>query len=140
MSDYLNGFARQFAALDAGNLSRLGELYREDIEFRDPLHRIHGLPALRSYFTQLYANVQDINYEFHGADEARPGQGYLRWTLHFRHPRLNGNHPIHLDGCSHLKWTDRVYFHQDYFDAGALLYEHVPVLGGLIGWLKGRLS
>lgn len=140
MSDYLNGFARQFAALDAGNLSRLGELYREDIEFRDPLHRIHGLPALRDYFTQLYANVQDIRYEFHSADEVRPGQGYLRWTLYFRHPRLNGNRPIHLDGCSHLKWTDRVHFHQDYFDAGALLYEHVPVLGGLIGWLKGRLS
>ena len=140
MSDYLNGFARQFATLDASNLHRLDELYREDIEFRDPLHRIHGLPALRDYFAQLYANVQDLRYEFHGADEVRPGQGYLRWTLHFRHPRLNGNKPIRLDGCSHLKWTDRVHFHQDYFDAGALLYEHVPVLGGLIGWLKGRLS
>jgi hypothetical protein len=33
-----------------------------------------------------------------------------------------------------------VYLHHDYFDAGALLYEHVPILGGVIGWLKGRLA
>jgi hypothetical protein len=33
-----------------------------------------------------------------------------------------------------------VYLHRDYFDAGALLYEHLPVLGTLIGWLKRRLA
>lgn len=140
MSEFLQGFARRFATLDAGNLDRLGELYREDIEFRDPLHHIQGLAALQDYFAQLYANASDLRYQFHGADEVGTGHGYLRWTLHFRHPRLNGNQPISLQGCSHLQWTDRVHVHQDYFDAGALLYEHVPVVGGVIRWLKGRLS
>lgn len=140
MSKYLETFAERFATLDAGNLQRLDELYNEDITFRDPLHQIHGLPALREYFAELYANARDIRYDFHDASETRPGHGYLRWTLHFRHPRLNGGQPIALDGCSHLQWDERVHFHQDYFDAGALLYEHVPVLGGLIGWLKGRLA
>lgn len=140
MSKYLESFAERFALLDAGNLDTLGALYNPDITFRDPLHQIHGLPALRDYFAQLYGNARDIRYDFHDADETRPGQGYLRWTLHFRHPRLNGGQPISLDGCSHLQWRERVHFHQDYYDAGALLYEHVPVLGSLIGWLKGRLA
>ena len=38
------------------------------------------------------------------------------------------------------KQRDRVHFHQDYFDAGALLYEHLPLMGGAIRWLKGRLA
>ncbi|MCU1732316.1 MULTISPECIES: nuclear transport factor 2 family protein [unclassified Pseudomonas] len=140
MSSYLQSFANRFATLDAGSLSRLDELYSDTIVFRDPLHEINGLPALRAYFDQLYANAQDIRYDFHDLDEVGAGRGYLRWTLHFRHPRLEGGKLISLDGCSHLRWTDRVHFHRDYFDAGALLYEHLPVMGSLIGWLKGRLA
>ncbi|QHF41154.1 transcriptional regulator [Pseudomonas sp. S34] len=32
------------------------------------------------------------------------------------------------------------YRHRDYFDAGALLYEHLPVLSRAIAWLKRRLG
>lgn len=140
MSKYLETFADRFAMLDSTNLQSLKNLYSDDITFRDPLHRIQGLPALHDYFARMYANASDIRYDFHDASETRPGQGYLRWTLHFRHPRLAAGQLISLDGVSHLHWRERVHSHQDYFDAGALLYEHVPVLGRVIGWLKGRLT
>jgi len=32
-----------------------------------------------------------------------------------------------------------VTYHRDYFDLGALIYERVPVLGGLIRGIKGRM-
>lgn len=140
MSAYLQRFAHAFTELDASCLARLDELYSVDIRFQDPLHRIDGLCALRDYFAQLYANVRDVRYDFHAFDEVGPGEGYLRWTLHFRHPRLAGGTPIALQGCSYLRWKDRVYLHQDYFDAGALLYEHLPLLGPVIRWLKRRLA
>ncbi|HGM5578895.1 TPA: nuclear transport factor 2 family protein [Pseudomonas putida] len=140
MSAYLQQFAERFASLDGANLDALKNLYSEDITFRDPLHHVQGLQALRAYFEQLYANASDIHYTFISADEVRPGQGYLRWTLQFCHPRLAGGRQITLQGCSCLQWRDRVHFHQDYFDAGALLYEHLPIMGGAIRWLKGRLA
>ncbi|MFJ4345428.1 nuclear transport factor 2 family protein [Pseudomonas sp. NPDC089401] len=140
MSAYLQHFTERFATLDSSKLELLGDLYSEDVIFRDPLHQISGLPALRAYFAQLYANVAEVRYSFDGHDECQPGQGYIRWTLHYRHPRLAGGKPISLQGCSHLRWRNRVHFHQDYFDAGALLYEHIPVMGGAIRWLKGRLA
>ncbi|HEK1685142.1 TPA: nuclear transport factor 2 family protein [Pseudomonas putida] len=140
MSAYLQQFAERFASLDGANLGPLENLYSEDITFRDPLHHIQGLPALRAYFEQLYANASDIRYAFLSADEVSPGQGYLRWTLRFRHPRLASGRQISLQGCSCLHWRDRVHFHQDYFDAGALIYEHLPIMGGAIRWLKGRLA
>ena len=140
MSDFLRRFATEFAALDAGNLARLGELYSDDVLFRDPLHEVRGLPALQRYFAEMYANVGRLDFDFHGFDQVCDGEGYLRWTMTFRHPRLRGGAPISVDGCSHLLWWDKVYQHRDYFDAGALLYEHLPVFGRLIAWLKGRLS
>lgn len=140
MSDYLQRFAQRFSELDASNLDRLGELYSDDIQFRDPLHQVQGLSALRGYFEQLYANVDAVHFEFHGYDEVSEGLGYLRWTMHYRHPRLNKGQTIQVRGCSCLMWRDKVYLHHDYFDAGALLYEHLPLMGSAIAWLKRRLA
>ena len=48
--------------------------------------------------------------------------------------------PFHPEHTAHLPWRERVYRHRDYFDAGALLYEHLPLLGSVIAWLKRRLA
>ena len=96
--------------------------------------------AMSEYFFTLYANVSELGFTFHGYDQVQDGSGYLRWTLHYRHPRLSRGQRIDVAGCSHLLWHEKVYQHRDYFDAGALLYEHLPLMGPAIGWLKGRLA
>ena len=140
MSEFLEHFARQFAGLNKDNLQRLGELYSDDVHFTDPLHDVHGLSDLRGYFAKLYANVSELSFDFRGFDQVREGEGYLRWVMSYRHPRLDGGRLITVDGCSHLLWRDKVYRHRDYFDAGALLYEHLPVLGRVIAWLKRSMG
>ena len=140
MSEFLEHFARQFAGLNKDNLQRLGELYSDDVHFTDPLHDVHGLSDLRIYFAKLYANVSELSFDFRGFDQVREGEGYLRWVMSYRHPRLDGGRLITVDGCSHLLWRDKVYRHRDYFDAGALLYEHLPVLGRVIAWLKRSMG
>lgn len=140
MSEYLKRFAERFTQIDANHLDILAQLYSDDVQFRDPLHQVQGLPALREYFAQLYSKVQDLRFDFHGYDQVSEGLGYLRWTMQFRHPRLNAGQPIKVRGCSCLMWDEKVRVHHDYFDAGALLYEHIPVMGGVIAWLKRRLG
>ncbi|WP_439877821.1 nuclear transport factor 2 family protein [Pseudomonas prosekii] len=140
MSEFLEHFARQFAGLSKDNLQRLGELYSDDVHFTDPLHDVHGLSDLHAYFAKLYANVSELSFDFRGFDQVREGEGYLRWVMSYRHPRLDGGRLITVDGCSHLLWRDKVYRHRDYFDAGALLYEHLPVLGRVIAWLKRSMG
>ena len=140
MSDFLHQFARTFSELNAGNLQRLGELYSEDILFRDPLHEVRGLSQVRRYFEELYANVSELRFDFYGFDEVRQGEGYLRWTMSYRHPRLKRGELIRVEGCTYLQWNGKVHMHRDYFDAGALLYENLPLMGTAIRWLKGRLA
>lgn len=140
MSDFLHQFAHSFAALNKDNLERLGELYSDDVLLRDPLHEVRGLANLQRYFAELYANVSELRFDFYGFDQVRPGEGYLRWTLSYRHLRLAAGQLIRVEGCSHLQWTDKVHQHRDFFDAGSLLYEHLPLLGQAIRWLKRRLA
>jgi ketosteroid isomerase-like protein len=134
-------FAKGFAAIDRNNLAVLAELYHEDMVFIDPLHEIHGLQAMQAYCANLYANVSRIDFRFHQCQQLTPDEAVLRWTMTFEHPRLRGGRPIAVDGCSFLVFREaRVCWHRDYFDAGALLYEHLPIMGRLITWLKGRLA
>ena len=57
MSAFLRDFAERFAALSKDNLELLGELYSDDVLFRDPLHEVRGLSEMRRYFSELYADV-----------------------------------------------------------------------------------
>ena len=59
--------------------------------------------------------------------------------MHFRHPKL-GSKLIDVRGVSHLKWTDKIDFHEDFYDMGAMLYEQVPLIGSVTQWLKQRLA
>jgi limonene-1,2-epoxide hydrolase len=141
MSDFLRQFAHTFASLDKDNLSQLGQLYHHAAVFTDPLHEVRGLDNIHAYFAQMYANVSELHFEFYAFDQTGEGQGYLRWAMRYRHPRLAGGRMIRLEGCSHLLWSEgKVYQHRDYFDAGALLYEQLPVFGAVIRWLKRRLA
>ncbi|MGY8811289.1 MAG: nuclear transport factor 2 family protein [Pseudomonadales bacterium] len=140
-SQFAEQFAEGFAALNKHNLERLAELYDPQIHFTDPLHDVHGLEALRAYCENLYANVSELQFEFLQCSGIDNEQALLRWNMRYRHPRLAGGESICVPGCSVISFRDgKVYRHVDYYDAGALLYEHIPLLGQVIAWLKRRLA
>jgi hypothetical protein len=64
MSDFLRRFAQVFASVDKHNLHLLDGLYSQDISFTDPLHEVHGLPALHRYFAELYDNVTQLRFDY----------------------------------------------------------------------------
>lgn len=135
-----------FNALNRDTLALVDDLYAVDVTFIDPLHRVEGRAALREYFAKMYANVSAIRFDFEG-ETATPDELVLYWTMTYSHPRLNGGKPVSVPGCSRLQFVidpmspdaGRVRLHRDYFDAGALLYEQVPLLGRAVRFLKGRV-
>lgn len=118
---------------------QLGELYDNDVVFIDPLHRIEGLPALQRYFEGMYRNVIDIRFEYLSSWD-KNGEAMLRWQMDFRHPKLKNGSSILLPGATYLQYNDKVTLHQDYFDSNQMIFDHTPVLGSVLGWLKNRLN
>jgi len=138
LSRSVETFKDTYNRLTRSSLSLLDILYDESVLFEDPLHRIQGLPALRAYFERLYADVHSCRFTFE-AEVAQADQAFLTWTMHLRHRRFHPGETLHLPGASHIRFTDKVVYHRDYFDVGALLYERVPLLGPLVRALKSRL-
>ncbi|WP_299801940.1 nuclear transport factor 2 family protein [uncultured Shewanella sp.] len=137
--ELIDSFIELYQRLDKDNLHLLGQVYSDDIEFSDPLHHVSGLPALTDYFANLYHNVGSIDFEIHQvihqADSAS-----LKWTMRFIHPKLNAGGEITVEGISLLRFNHKIYQHQDFFDLGTMLYEHIPLLGSLVKFVKAKAS
>lgn len=135
----LDALKRQYANMLRIDLAKLDDIYSSDVVFRDPVHSLRGLPALQDYLAATIAHVAECRFEFLdqlcSADSA-----YLKWNMHFRHPRLAGGELLTVRGMSQLQFNDRVFFHEDSYDIGGMLYEHVPLIGGVNRWLKARMA
>ncbi|NGP54242.1 nuclear transport factor 2 family protein [Thioalkalivibrio sp. XN8] len=134
----LERFLQVYQALDRDHLHLLDEVYAEDVAFTDPLHHVEGLPALHEYFARMYANVTAVRFDFERI-LAGDGEAMLTWTMHLQHPRLSPAEPLALPGATHLRFDAKVRYHRDYFDAGALLYERLPLLGGVVRAIRRRV-
>lgn len=145
MHPLLEQLARCYQSFDPELLARLESLYAPDVVFVDPLHRIEGRENLQHYFAGMMHNLSQCRFEFtqficSGDDGGDGAEAVAFWTMHYSHPRLAGGRLLVLSGNSHLRFQQKIYYHRDYFDAGAMLYEHLPLLGYAIKKVKQRMK
>ncbi len=124
-----------FNQLNKDNLHLLEDIYTEDLEFRDPLHHLHSRKELTNYFAKSYKGILFSHFKFK-EELVGDGQAVLFWKMQFRHKWLKRGELIELDGNSHLKFSEKVYYHRDYLDSNELVFENIPLLGRGLSKLK----
>ena len=130
---------RYFEEFSVDSLSGLDAIYTQDIEFLDPVHKVDGILSLKHYLNKMAGNL--THYKIRYIDQlVGENTAYLTWEMEYANSKLSGGEIITVRGMSHLKFTNRIYYHEDCYDLGALVYEHLPLLGGITRSLKGRLA
>ncbi len=128
-----------FESLSPGSLARLGEFYTPDVRFKDPFNEVQGIPAITRVFEHMFDSLTAPRFIVTGrlVDGA---QCFLVWEFRFRFQRFDTVTEQVVRGGSHLRLAPdgRVSDHRDYWDAAEELYEKLPVLGGLMRWLKKK--
>jgi ketosteroid isomerase-like protein len=143
-AEYLSDCIKNaFGSIKSGrfvDLAELEHLYSVDVCFEDPAHAIQGRIALMNYYRKLLQGLDSCQFRFHRS-VVNGTDLFLSWTVTFTHPRLNGGQLVRVEGASYLRTRHgRIYYHRDYFDLGALLYENLPLLGRLILRIKSGLG
>lgn len=132
-----------FAAIDgflnntnADNLKeKVQAFYAKDVRFEDPFGATDGRDALLNYYAKLFDGIGSVSFEikeeFVSGDET-----VALWTMKLSHKSL-GAEPVAIDGVSQFRFAGtQVVYHRNYFDAGALVYEHITFVGALVRWVK----
>jgi len=131
-------FQHLYRELNRDRLHLLADVYAPEVVFVDPVHRVEGLSALTEYFRRMYEGVTDIGFDFEEV-MAEDDRAFLTWTMRLRHARFRPRETLVLPGASFVRFGQRIHFHRDYFDLGAMIYERVPLLGGAVRTIKNRL-
>jgi hypothetical protein len=146
-----------YNTLNKDNLSLLANIYDEQVSFTDPLSHVSGLNELEHYFLHLYENLKscqftvsevlvdsmgfnDNSQESNNREQTKE-RAALYWSMTMQHAKINQGREINVNGHSRLIAVDgKVIDQVDYFDVSTMIYEHIPLLGCAIRFIKTKAS
>ena len=130
-----------FNQTNLANMSNsVAEFYHPQATFKDPIVSLEGRDALVKYYSGLYENIETIHFEIQSA-QFDGKDALVLWEMKMKHRRLNGGDEIQLPGTSHFRFDEeKVIYHRDFFDVSSMVYEHVPVLGWFMNFMKNQLA
>jgi len=127
-----------FEHLQPADVASLGQLYIDQAAFKDPFNEVHDLAGVQRVFGHMFESLDAPRFKVLDA-LVQDQQCFLSWDFMFR---LQGQ-PLErrIHGSSHLRFAadGRIAYHRDYWDAAEEVYEKIPLLGGLLRWIKRRL-
>lgn len=126
-----------YANLSPTSLKNIATFYSEDARFKDPFNEVQGIPAIQAIFEHMFTTTQYPKFIFDEVIE-QGSKAFLTWEFHFG---LSGKSYI-VKGGSMLTFNENglITDHRDYWDAAEELWEKLPIVGGLVGWLRRRFK
>ncbi|HEY5636698.1 MAG TPA: nuclear transport factor 2 family protein [Burkholderiales bacterium] len=133
----LDALVAWYETLAPATLADIGRHYAANAWFRDPFNEVTGREAIRHIFVHMFEATGTPRFEV-TSRAAQGNEAFLAWTFRCT---LRGR-AFEVRGMTHLEFNARgkVARHHDHWDAAGELYEKFPVLGGLMRWLRRRLS
>ena len=128
-----------FEGMRREDVSQLDAYYTLDAWFKDPFNEVRGLEQVQRIYRHMFEALEAPR--FHVTSRIAQGdECFLAWEFRFRFRSWRRGEEQRVRGSSHLKLAPdgRIAWHRDYWDAAEEVYEKLPVLGGLMRWLKRR--
>ena len=124
-----------FERLSPSDLARMDTIYSSNAFFKDPFNEVKGLAAITHIFAHMFAKVDKPTFVV-STSLTQNNEAFLVWDFHLSFKGENTPRIIH--GSSHLRFdpSGKIDYHRDYWDAAEELYEKLPLVGGLMRWLK----
>ncbi|WP_291918871.1 nuclear transport factor 2 family protein [Limnohabitans sp.] len=136
-----DNLATFFETLSPQSVAQLHTIYDAQARFKDPFNEVQGLPEIEKIFRHMYVALEQPHFVVTG-QLVDGTQAFLTWEFRFRFKRFDTTTLQAVRGASHVVFNEQglVTVHRDYWDAAEELYEKLPVLGGLMRWLKKRAN
>ncbi len=130
-----------FETLSPQSVTQLNTVYHAQATFKDPFNEVQGLPEIERIFRHMYVALEQPHFVVTGL-VVDGSQAFLTWEFRFRFKRFDTTTLQAVRGASHVVFNEQglVTMHRDYWDAAEELYEKLPVLGGVMRWLKKRAN
>jgi SnoaL-like domain len=133
--------AHYFETLSPASVAEVAQYYDAGAHFKDPFNAVQGTPAIQRIFAHMFASLERPHFVVTG-QVVQGLQCFLTWEFRFGFKGFKRGEQQVILGASQLVFSAQglVTLHRDYWDAAEELYEKMPLLGGLMRWLKRRAN
>ena len=133
--------AQYFETLSPQSVAAVANHYAADARFKDPFNDVRGTAAIEQIFAHMFAALDRPHFVVTG-QVVQGLQCFMTWEFRFGFRNFKRGQPQVILGASQLVFSDAglVTLHRDYWDAAEELYEKLPLVGGLMRWLKRRAN
>ena len=130
-----------YEKLNKDSMHLVDEFYDPQIDFIDPIHSLKGSDKMKEYYSNLYKNAENVQFEFKDFVQSEE-KVVAVWKMTLKTDKLNGGEPYSVEGNSviHFGPSGKAIYHRDYFDLGAFVYEKIPVVGYVVKKIKNRMK
>ena len=131
---------RFYETLTPDTLAEIEQVYHPQAHFKDPFNTVNGTDAIRRICEHMFSTVGSPRFRV--TEHVQQGtETFLVWNFSFERGGP-ARTTLTIHGVSHVRFhaDGRVIMHRDYWDPAEELYEKLPMLGGLMRWLKARLK
>jgi steroid delta-isomerase len=139
-------FVHVMSSLRPDHLSELAALFTESARFKDPFNDVVGRAAIERVFTHGFKQCPALRFvvdEIAPVTPSNPSAGVVFFYWRFLCGGLNAApDALYITGVSRVVFDAEglVCEHVDFWDPAEQLYSRVPVLGGLMSWIRRHLS
>ncbi|MGB8339200.1 MAG: nuclear transport factor 2 family protein [Burkholderiales bacterium] len=122
-------------------VARMSEFYAHDAYFKDPFNEVNELADIQRIFRHMFVSLSDVKFDV-SETIAQDADVVLVWDFTFRIKKYKPGIQQRIRGVSHIRFNaeGKVNYHRDYWDAAEELYEKLPLVGGLMRFLKKRVG
>jgi ketosteroid isomerase-like protein len=145
LNETVDALVLAFEQLQPTSLSALGNWYAADARFKDPFKEVQGVAEIEAIFAHMFESLHEPRFVV-TERIVQGSQCFLVWDFLFRFKTMDSETTQCIRGSSHLQFVQfedgawRISLHRDYWDAAEELYEKLPLVGGLMRWLKKRVN
>jgi steroid Delta-isomerase len=141
LSSALDNIVTYFETITPETVARANDLYTPDAYFKDPFNEVRGVKHIEHIFNHMYTAVDKPRFVI-TSRIVQDNACFLVWDFKFYMKNYNKTTEQTIRGGSHLILNSegKIVSHRDYWDAAEELYEKLPVVGGLMRWLKKRAN
>ena len=115
-------------------------VYAPNAVLYDTLVLHEGIGQIRPYFIKTAERAKGVRVQV--LDVLRNGNDfYLKWSMDIDWSAFKKGKTTRSFGMSHLRFNaqGQVVLHYDFWDAANGFFEHIPIVGHMIRWIKRKV-
>jgi len=114
------------------------KFFDEKSYFEDPFQKVKGIDKIYNIFEDMYAKLYNPRFIIQECI-SNENVSYIKWNFIYQTDERASESSF--VGISRVEFSKqgKVIEHVDFWDAGANVYEKIPLLGSIIRFIKGKL-